>query len=119
MPKSRQHRGKRPFSASARAKKIGELQPRPTPTSINLIGNETAQRIIGNNGANVIIGGGNVIITSFSSNDVIYGGAGKDTPAGGAGYDTFAFNTANNFVTNVERITDFNVAQARCGSTMP
>jgi Ca2+-binding RTX toxin-like protein len=43
-------------------------------------------------------------------NDVIYGGAGNDTLTGGAGNDYFVFNTALNASTNVDRITDFNVA---------
>jgi Ca2+-binding RTX toxin-like protein len=54
-------------------------------------------------GADTLLGGG--------GNDVLYGGAGKDTLAGGAGYDYFVFNTGLNATTNVDRITDFNVAQ--------
>ena len=61
--------------------------------AINLTGNEFAQTIIGNAGANVI-----------------NGGAGKDTLSGGAGNDIFVFNTALNASTNVDTITDFNVA---------
>ncbi len=53
---------------------------------------------------------GNVIVGTVGKN-VLAGGLGNDTLAGGAGADTFLFNTALNKTTNVDRITDFNVAQ--------
>ncbi|MGO4841842.1 calcium-binding protein, partial [Rhizobiaceae sp. 2RAB30] len=53
---------------------------------------------------------GNVIVGTAAKN-VLAGGLGNDTLAGGAGADTFLFNTALNKTTNVDRITDFNVAQ--------
>jgi Ca2+-binding RTX toxin-like protein len=58
--------------------------------TINLTGNEFAQRIVGNNGANQIDGKG--------GNDVLSGGAGKDS---------FLFTTAPNGTTNVDTLQDF------------
>jgi Ca2+-binding RTX toxin-like protein len=57
--------------------------------SLNATGNTLANVLTGNAGANTL-----------------NGGAGADTLTGGAGRDTFVFNTA----LNVDRITDFNVA---------
>lgn len=56
----------------------------------------------GNSVANLIRGG--------SGNDIIRGYAGNDTLTGNSGNDTFAFNTALNAATNLDVITDFNVA---------
>lgn len=56
----------------------------------------------GNALANVLVGN--------SGNNVLSGGLGNDTLLGGAGNDTFVFNTAPSD-TNVDRITDFNVAE--------
>lgn len=61
-------------------------------TALQLTGNEIAQTITGNAGSNVLNGKG-----------------GNDTMAGGLGNDFFVFNTALG-PTNVDRITDFNVA---------
>ncbi|MGO4831043.1 beta strand repeat-containing protein, partial [Rhizobiaceae sp. 2RAB30] len=62
-------------------------------TALNLAGNEIAQTIVGNAGKNVISGMG-----------------GNDTLTGGAGADYFDFRAPLNPTTNVDRITDFNVA---------
>ncbi len=62
-------------------------------TPLNLTGNEIGQTIVGNAGKNVISGMG-----------------GNDTLTGGAGTDFFDFRAALNATTNVDRITDFNVA---------
>jgi Ca2+-binding RTX toxin-like protein len=43
-------------------------------------------------------------------NDVLTGGAGNDILLGGIGSDQFVFNTALNAATNVDQVTDFNVA---------
>ncbi|WP_095091583.1 CAP domain-containing protein [Mesorhizobium sophorae] len=61
--------------------------------SINGTGNSTANIITGNSGANVI-----------------NGLLGNDTLSGSTGNDSFLFTTALNASTNVDRITDFSVA---------
>jgi Ca2+-binding RTX toxin-like protein/subtilisin-like proprotein convertase family protein len=61
--------------------------------NINGTGNSLANTITGNAGSNVL-----------------NGGTGKDTLTGGGGADFFVFNTALNASTNVDTITDFNVA---------
>jgi Ca2+-binding RTX toxin-like protein len=69
----------------------------------NLIGsNFGGDDLIGNAGANVIDGGG--------GGDFIQGGAGNDILTGGSGDDVFFFTTALDAVTNVDIITDFEVA---------
>jgi Ca2+-binding RTX toxin-like protein len=62
-------------------------------TALNLIGNEFANNIQGNAGKNVL-----------------NGKAGNDVLTGLGGNDFFLFNTALNAATNVDIITDFNVA---------
>ena len=61
--------------------------------AINLTGNNTGNEVRGNNGANVI-----------------NGGAGDDELSGRGGADAFRFDTALDAATNVDVITDFNVA---------
>ncbi|MGO4831185.1 matrixin family metalloprotease [Rhizobiaceae sp. 2RAB30] len=79
--------------------------------TIHLTGNELAQRITGNNGVNILSGAaGNDVLAGNGGNDVMRGGAGNDTLAGGAGSDYFVFETALSPATNVDTITDFNVA---------
>lgn len=68
----------------------------------NLSGSNFNDSLYGNSAANAINGG--------AGNDVIKGYAGNDTLTGGSGSDTFNFNTALNAATNVDTITDFNVA---------
>ncbi len=87
---------------------------------IRLTGNELGQTISGNNGANIIVGGGgndllagyggNDTLDGGAGNDVLYGGVGNDTLTGGVGIDYFAFHSALDPVTNVDRIVDFSVA---------
>lgn len=60
--------------------------------NINATGNARANQLTGNGGDNVL-----------------HGGLGNDTMTGGAGNDSFAFRTALG-AGNVDRITDFNVA---------
>ncbi|MFO1207661.1 MAG: calcium-binding protein [Amaricoccus sp.] len=50
------------------------------------------------------------VLTGNAGNNVLTGGAGNDTLTGGAGHDYFVLNAAPNASTNVDRITDFNVA---------
>ncbi len=71
-------------------------------SAINGIGNSLANSIIGNVAVNIINGGG--------GNDSLNGLAGNDTLAGGIGIDSFVFSTALSATTNVDRITDFSVA---------
>ncbi|BCH28243.1 hypothetical protein MesoLjLc_01730 [Mesorhizobium sp. L-8-10] len=52
----------------------------------------------------------NNVVVGTAGNNVLSGGWGNDTLTGGAGSDTFLFNTSLNRTTNVDRITDFNVA---------
>ncbi|BCH25727.1 calcium-binding protein [Mesorhizobium sp. L-8-3] len=79
--------------------------------TINLAGNELAQQVIGNNGVNRLYGnGGNDTLNGNGGNDVLFGGVGNDRLTGGAGSDYFVFNTALSSWSNVDRITDFNVA---------
>ena len=61
--------------------------------SINLTGNASGNIVRGNNG-----------------NNIINGGAGDDELTGLGGQDSFLFNTALSAATNVDVITDFNVA---------
>jgi serralysin len=61
--------------------------------AINLTGNASGNVVIGNDG-----------------NNIINGGDGRDELIGRGGQDSFLFNTALNAATNVDVITDFNVA---------
>lgn len=79
--------------------------------NINGAGNALANVLIGNAGNNVLDGGaGNDSLSSGNGADRLLGGVGNDTLTGGAGADVFVFNTALNASTNVDRITDFSVA---------
>lgn len=68
----------------------------------NLGGSRFNDFLYGSTGANAISGG--------AGNDTIKGYAGNDTLTGEAGADRFVFNSALNAATNVDRITDFIVA---------
>ncbi|MGO4833973.1 calcium-binding protein, partial [Rhizobiaceae sp. 2RAB30] len=70
--------------------------------ALNVTGNSLNNVLVGNSGANILSG--------LGGKDTINGLGGNDTLTGGAGSDTFLFNTALNRTTNVDRITDFNVA---------
>jgi Ca2+-binding RTX toxin-like protein len=61
--------------------------------AINLTGNANGNAVRGNAG-----------------NNIINGGDGRDELTGLGGQDAFLFNTALNSATNVDRVTDFNVA---------
>jgi Ca2+-binding RTX toxin-like protein len=64
----------------------------------------------GSNNSNRLTGGaGNDTISGNGGNDTLVGGLGNDTLTGGAGRDFFEFSSPLG-VGNVDRITDFNVA---------
>jgi Ca2+-binding RTX toxin-like protein len=74
-------------------------------------GSRFADTITGNSANNTLNGGaGNDTLIGNAGNDTLIGGAGNDTLIGGVGADVFIFNTAPNSVSNLDRITDFNVA---------
>ncbi|GEO13122.1 cadherin domain-containing protein [Microvirga aerophila] len=60
------------------------------------------QILIGTSKANTLVGAG--------GNDRLYGKGGKDMLIGGAGQDTFVFDTKPNKKTNLDRISDYSVA---------
>ena len=77
----------------------------------NLSGSNFNDALYGSNGANAISGG--------NGNDILIGYGGNDTLTGGAGADRFDFRSALSATTNVDRISDFNVAATRCDWRMP
>jgi Ca2+-binding RTX toxin-like protein len=48
-----------------------------------------------------------------SGNDSLVGGSGNDALSGGSGLDTFRFSSALSTTTNVDTLSDFNVADDR------
>lgn len=68
----------------------------------NLIGSDFSDYLAGNSSANSISTG--------KGNDQLNGGAGNDRLSGGSGDDVFLFSSALNASTNVDVVTDFNVA---------
>lgn len=76
----------------------------------NAAGTAFADTLTGNAGANDLNGReGNDILNGGAGNDTLQGGTGKDILTGGTGKDAFLFNTLPNTLTNVDKITDFNV----------
>jgi serralysin len=92
----------------------------------HVMGSNFADSLTGNAGNNALLGrarsdtlngglgndtlggfGGNDLLLGSDGNDVIRGGIGRDRITGGSGLDKFAFNTALNATTNVDRISDF------------
>ena len=65
-------------------------------------GNAKSNVMIGNTAGNALSAGGEA--------DHIYGRGGNDTLTGGTGMDTFYIDTALNAASNVDKITDFSVA---------
>ncbi|MFN5194346.1 MAG: calcium-binding protein, partial [Cyanobacteriota bacterium] len=55
---------------------------------------------------------GNNTLTGSIAADTLIGGLGNDTLTGGLGIDVFRFNNALNATTNVDRITDFSIADS-------
>ncbi len=96
---------------------------------INGTGNNLANTLTGNAGNNKLSGGagidtlnggsgndllnggtGNDTLVGGNGNDRLYGYKGNDTITGGSGLDTFVLNSTPSASTNVDRITDFSVA---------
>jgi Ca2+-binding RTX toxin-like protein len=72
--------------------------------SIDLLGNDLANRIYGNNGNNAIFGaGGADILIGGGGDDSLRGGTGSDRLTGGAGSDSFIFDDAG----SRDMVTDF------------
>lgn len=80
-------------------------------SNINGIGNALNNTITGNSGNNTLNGStGNDTLLGGAGSDRLYGGVGNDTLTGGTGADAFVFHATPNAATNVDRITDFSVA---------
>ncbi|WP_291987231.1 calcium-binding protein [Candidatus Accumulibacter sp. ACC007] len=71
-------------------------------TAATLTGNTLANSLRGNAGDDTLIG--------LSGNDTLNGGLGNDTLTGGDGKDIIRFDSLLNALTNVDTITDYNVA---------
>ncbi|MBD9641054.1 calcium-binding protein [Ensifer sp. ENS07] len=83
------------FSLVASAKLTGAVE------NLTLLGAGNTNAT-GNSLANILVGN--------SGNNILNGSAGKDKLAGGLGNDTFFFNSALSATTNVDTVTDFDVA---------
>jgi Ca2+-binding RTX toxin-like protein len=80
-------------------------------TAINGIGNARNNVLTGNSANNSLSGGtGNDILDGGAGIDTLNGGSGNDTLSGGAGGDFFRFDSALSGTTNVDRVTDFSIA---------
>ncbi|WP_194164599.1 cadherin domain-containing protein [Microvirga thermotolerans] len=80
-----------------------------TPQS--LTGTAAADALTGEAGGDTLLGlAGNDTLRGLAGNDRLSGGLGRDVLAGGAGRDVFVFDTKPG-KTNLDRITDFNVAE--------
>jgi len=76
-----------------------------------LTGNALANTLSGLSGSDTISGNnGRDTLSGSIGNDILRGGTGNDRLTGGAGLDRFDFNTVLNASTNVDRISDFSVA---------
>lgn len=79
--------------------------------TINGSGNSAANVLTGNSVNNVLNGsGGNDTVSGGSGNDTINGGAGNDSLTGGSGNDSFRIADALSATANLDRITDYVVA---------
>jgi Ca2+-binding RTX toxin-like protein len=73
-----------------------------------IIGSSLNDVIIGDANANVFDGlNGNDTLRGEAGQDFLRGGLGNDTLTGGIGVDYFVFNTAPNYTTNRDFLTDF------------
>jgi len=85
--------------------------------ALNLTGSVNAEKLTGENGNDVVFGlAGRDTLIGLDGNDKLSGGLGNDTLTGGTGQDVFVFDaqigktTAKNKTYNLDRITDFLVA---------
>lgn len=77
----------------------------------NAIGSYYSDTIIGTGGNNTLVGsGGNDSLNGGGGNDILFGGLGNDSLTGGPGLDSFRFDSTLSSLANVDRITDFSVA---------
>ena len=77
----------------------------------NAVGGSGNDRITGNSAVNNIKGlGGADVINGREGGDTLTGGSGSDTLTGGSGKDIFLMESKLGKSTNLDRITDFNVA---------
>jgi Ca2+-binding RTX toxin-like protein len=73
-----------------------------------IIGSSLNDVVIGDANANVFDGlNGNDTLRGEAGQDFLRGGLGNDTLTGGIGVDYFVFNTAPNYTTNRDFLTDF------------
>ncbi len=83
-----------------------------TGSAIYGVGNALDNIITGNDAGNSLDGeDGNDRVSGGNGTDVVAGSTGNDRLTGGAGDDRFLFDTALDASTNVDRITDFSVAE--------
>lgn len=76
-----------------------------------LDGRDGDDRLGGGAGDDTLVGGnGNDRLAGGNGDDELVGGGGNDRLAGGAGSDRFVFNAALDAASNVDRISDFDVA---------
>lgn len=103
----------RDYWEKARAEWIAEhggTPTNPTPTDPAPTNPPTVNKILGTNNTEVLTGKSGIDeINANGGNDRVYGKEGNDVLTGGAGKDIFVFDTKTGS-TNVDRITDFNVA---------
>jgi len=89
----------------------GDAQGDTLATIENLTGSAFNDYLTGSSAANTLVGlNGNDTLSGSGGADTLIGGAGNDTLTGGSGGDFFQFDSALNATTNVDSITDFNVA---------
>jgi Ca2+-binding RTX toxin-like protein len=82
----------------------------PEHAGLILYGTRRANTLTGSDGNDIVFGlGGNDKLRGGAGDDRLYGGTGKDVLTGGAGADVFVFD-AKPTRSNVDRISDFNVA---------
>jgi len=77
----------------------------------NAFGGAGKDTIIGNTAANAIKGNANADrLYGLEGGDALFGGTGNDTLVGGSGRDAFVFDTRPSRTANLDRISDFSVA---------
>lgn len=77
----------------------------------NVRGGSGKDTLTGDSQANRLDGGvDNDTLKGLEGNDILVGGAGNDILTGNSGTDQFVFDVATNAASNLDRITDFNVA---------